>query len=121
MKGTATIKPNSNFHRMLTMLNLNGGTLYRAQMYQPSTTWDQATGKSIKAVDKHAYVYTGGMPKMTRQYALKPNIFSYERRGGVMGLVNVQEYGNRTWVTLLPKGRDILALLDKGYSWIPYI
>ena len=119
MIGTSPLKPMSNWHRMLTMLERNGGTLYRAQMYQqPEWSWSSATNRSYQT-DQHGYVTTGGMPKMTRVSALAPPSYAYEHRAEAMGLVAIQRHKNRKWIVLLPKGRTVLAVLDRGQTWVP--
>lgn len=119
MRGTSPLKPMSNWHRMLTMLNLNGGTLYRAQMYQqPATVWSP-TRRAMHTPDQHTDIDTGGMPKMTRVSALAPLLFAYEHRAEAMGLVVTRYHNNRKWIILLPKGRTVLTVLDRGQTWVP--
>lgn len=119
MKGTSPLKPMSNWHRMLTMLDRNDGTLYRAQMYQqPATMWSEARSTVYKP-EQHSDVITGGMPKMTGVKASKPLSFAYEHRAEKMGLIAIQYHNNRKWIILLPKGRTVLMILDRGQSWVP--
>ncbi len=113
-----TMRPMSNWHRMLHLLDLNGGTLYKAQMYVPKTdTRTQMVGHSQYGTPKYKYtivkrmdhsINTNGMPKMTNVSAMKPASYAYEERGHKLGLVCIQRYNNRKYITLLPKGRDIL-------------
>ena len=126
MRGTDPLAPKSNWHRMLTMLALNGGTLYRAQMYRPKPnimTIVDINGvqqyRSIPARDIHSYIDTGHMPKMTNVSAFAPLSYAYEHRAADMGLVAVTRFDNRKWITLLPKGRAVLAMLDAGIAWEP--
>ena len=118
MRGTSPLKPQSNWHRMLTMLNQNGGTLYRAQMYQSKTSMVSSTGLVCK-IDHHPYINTGGMPKMTCVSALAPLSYAYEHRAEVFGLVTIRYHKNRKWIVLLPKGRTVLMVLDRGQTWVP--
>lgn len=107
---TPPIKPRSNFHRLLTMLHLNGGTLSPIHFYA-------ARGSKP---DNHQWVDTGGMRKMSMVSPFKPLSFHYEHRAEDMGLVTIQRYKNRKWVVLLPKGRDVLLrVLDGGHTWTP--
>jgi hypothetical protein len=111
------MKPMSNWHRMLHLLDLNGGTLYKAQLYVPKTDiiWDSeldsnsriAYTLSTRKRPDHL-IKTDGMPKMTNVSAMKPTSYAYEERGHKLGLVFIQRYNNRKYITLLPKGRDIL-------------
>lgn len=108
MRGASLIKPKSNFHRLLTMLHLNGGSLYPAQLYA-------ARGSKP---DNHTYIDTGGMRKMSCVSAFSPLSYAYEHRAEDMGLVTIQRHKNRKWVVLLPKGRDVLLnVLDWGHAW----
>lgn len=118
MKRTSPLKPKSNWHRMLTMLDRNGGTLYRAQMYQPKSGWNYKTRKPIQ-VNNHPDIDTGGMPKMTGVSAMAPLSYAYEHRAEKMGLVTIQRHKNRKWIILLPKGKTVLMILDRGQSWVP--
>lgn len=118
MKGTSPLKPKSNWHRMLKMLELNGGTLYRAQMYQSDATWD-STHHILSQVDQHPEVITGGMPKMTGVKACMPLSYAYEHRAEKMGLVTIQRHKNRKWIVILPKGKTVLMGLDRGQTWVP--
>lgn len=118
MKGTSPLKPMSNWHRMLTMLDRNDGTLYKAQMYQGKSSVISSTGL-VRRLDPHPYVATGGMPKMTGVKASKPLSFAYEHRAEKMGLVAIQYHKNRKWIVLLPKGRTVLMILDRGQTWVP--
>ncbi len=119
MRGTSPLKPCSYWHRMLKMLNLNGGTLYRAQMYQSKSGWNYKTRKPIKTND-HPYIHTGGMPKMTNVAAMAPRKYAYEHRAEDMGLVTIRYHKNRKWIILLPKGYSVLReYLDQGRTWNP--
>ena len=122
------MKPMSNWHRMLHLLDLNGGTLYKAQIYVPKTDIKKfvgspdSTGRSTIFYDYKTrldhQIKTDGMPKMTNTTALKPTSYAYEERGHKLGLVVIQRYNNRKYVTLLPKGRDILnRFFRKDLNW----
>ena len=108
MRGTGPIKPRSNWHRMLTMLALNGGMLYPAQIYAPRGS----------TPNNHAYIKTGGLPKMSQVAAFAPLSYAYEHRAENMGLVTIRRHKNRKWVVLLPKGKDVLKMLDDGQTWV---
>lgn len=126
---TTVLKPNTNWHRMLHLLDLNQGTLYRAQLYVPKMNVRfKATGDYYKnGSPKHKMVggmtpdhniRTDGMPKMTNVAANKPTSYAYEHRADRMGLVAVSRYNNRKYVTLLPKGKDVLDnFFRKGKKW----
>jgi hypothetical protein len=106
------IQPNSNWHRLLHLLDRNGGTLYLAQLYKSKSKGD---GKFYSP--DHPIV-TDGMPKMTEyKLALASASMRYERQAERMGWVMVQKWNNRTWVTLLPKGRSVLKALAEGKMW----
>ena len=100
------IKPNSNWHRLLHLLDANGGTLYLAQLYKPRG------GKAT-----HPEVITNGMPLMTEFDLIAGPNKRYEKQAQHMGWVSIQRWKNRTWVTLLPKGRTILKALAEGKAW----
>lgn len=106
------IQPNSNWHRLLHLLDRNGGTLYLAQLYKPKSKGDG------KLYSPDHPIVTDGMPKMT-EYSLMLNsaAMRYERQAERMGWVMVQKWNNRTWVTLLPKGRSVLKALAEGKNW----
>ena len=109
------MKPLSNWHRMLHLLDLNGGTLYKAQMYVSKTRYNAAC--CLVSTPDHS-IKTDGMPKMTNVSAMKPTSYAYEERGHKLGLVAIQRYKNRKYVTLLPKGRDILnRFFRQGLKW----
>lgn len=98
-------KPNSNWHRLVHLLDRNGGTLYLAQLYKPRQNQPE-----------HPEVITDGMPKLT-EYELIQYAMRYEKQAARMGWVNIQQYRNRTWVTILPKGRSVLKAFAAGASW----
>lgn len=100
------MKPLSNWHRMLHLLDLNGGTLYKAQIYVSKSYRDHVKMRDVIRPDHQ--IKTDGMPKMTNTAATKPSSYAYEERGHRLGLVSIQRYNNRKYITLLPKGRDIL-------------
>ncbi len=119
MRGTSPLKPQSNWHRMLKMLNLNGGTLYRAQMYQSKKYMTSSSGHTFQ-IDNHPYIHTGGMPKMTCVSAMAPLDYAYEHRAEAFGLVVIRYHKNRKWIILLPKGYTVLReYLDQGRDWVP--
>ncbi len=98
-------KPNTNWHRLLHLLDRNGGMLYIAQLYKPR-----------KHQASHDDVITDGMPKMTEASLLSYES-RYEQRADWMGWVDVQKRNNRVWVTLLPRGRDVLKAFEAGQKW----
>ena len=99
-------KPNSNWHRLVHLLDRNGGTLYLAQLYKPHAGEPQ-----------HTDVITEGMPKLTEYSLIGGQDLRYEKVASRMGWVNIQRHRNRVWVTLLPKGRTILKAFTEGNSW----
>ncbi len=99
------LKPNSNWHRLVHLLDRNDGTLYLAQLYKP---------KAGQAA--HPEVITDGMPQLT-EYALLDYRNRYEKQAALMGWVNIQRHRNRTWVTLLPRGREALKAFAKNEVW----
>lgn len=101
---TNLLKPNSNWHRLLHLLDRNGGTLYKAQLYKP---------KAGRVCD----IDTDGMPLMTEYSLLASSAMRYEEQAARMGLVSVQRWNNRAWVILLPKGRSVLKAFTEGNSW----
>lgn len=101
---TNLLKPNSNWHRLLHLLDRNEGTLYKAQLYKP---------KKDRACD----IIVDGMPLMTEYSLLASSAMRYEEQAARMGLVSIQRWNNRAWVILLPKGRSVLKALAEGKSW----
>ena len=101
------VQPNSNWHRLLHLLDRNDGTLYKAQLYKPRAGYQP----------EHAEVVTDGMPKLTEYSLLASGAMRYEEQAARMGWVSIQRWNNRAWVILLPKGRSILKALRKGESW----
>ncbi len=109
------LKPNTNWHRMLHLLEINQGTLYRAQLYVAKTRYN-AQGARISQPEHPIRTY--GMPKMTNVSAFKPTSYAYEHRAEKYGLVAISRYNNRKYITLLPKGRDVLDnFFRKGKKW----
>ena len=100
------VKPNSNWHRLVHLLDRNGGMLYLAQLYKPKM--GQAGHPEV----------IRDMPLLT-EYSLMRGRASmgYERQAERMGWVNIQRRRNRVWVTLLPKGRDVLRAFADGKKW----
>jgi len=126
MRGTKPLAPMSNWHRLLTMLSLNGGSLYRAQLYTAKPKIKKYVDhdgntkyKSIPAKDLHTYIDTGKLRKVTCVSSFAPLSYAYEHRAESMGLVHIKKFNNRKWITLLPKGRAVLAMLDVGKKWVP--
>lgn len=99
------VRQNSNWHRLLHLLDRNGGMLYLAQLYKPR-----------KHQPTHDDVITDGMPKMT-EAALLSYAARYEKRAQWLGWVSIQYVNNRSWVTLLPKGREVLKAFRDGKNW----
>jgi len=100
------IKPNSNWHRLVHLLDRNRGTMYLAQLYKPK-----------RGQAKHPEVVTDGMPLMTEFGLLSGPAMRYEAQAERMGFVRIQRQNNRTWITLLPKGRDVLKAFAEGKKW----
>lgn len=100
------LKPKSNWHRLVHLLDRNRGTLYLAQLYKPKM--GQAGHPEV----------IRDMPLLT-EYSLMRGRGSmgYERQAERMGWVNIQKHRNRVWVTLLPKGRSVLKAFEVGASW----
>ena len=113
---TTHLKPNTNWHRLLHLLDLNQGTLYRAQLYVIKNYYDHVHGRIVMSPDH--LIKTDGMPKMTRTSAFKPASYAYEHRAERFGLVAISHFNNRKYVTLLPKGRDVLDnFFRKNKKW----
>ena len=104
-------KPESNWHRLVHLLALNGGTLYLAQMYKPKRRSDG----TLYSIDH--FIETNGMPKLTEYKLLASQSMRYEQQAMHMGWVTIQRWNNRTWVTLLPKGRSVLKAFRDGKNW----
>ena len=100
------VKPNSNWHRLVHLLDRNRGTLYLAQLYKPKT--GQAGHPEV----------IRDMPLLTEYSLMRGRgAMGYERQAERMGWVNIQRHRNRVWVTLLPKGRSVLKAFEVGASW----
>ena len=128
MLNVTYLKPNTNWHRLLHLLELNQGTLYRAQLYAPKSytkkqlidpvSFGSPVYKYTNAISPDHPIRTDGMPKMTRTAAFKPSSYAYEHRAEKYGLVAISRYNNRKYITLLPKGRDVLDnFFRKGKKW----
>ena len=99
-------KPLSNWHRLVHLLDLNGGTLYKAQLYKPRANYQP----------DHPEVITDGMPLLTERNLLS-YAARYEMQASHMGWVTIQKHHNRAWVTLLPRGRSALKTFRDGKNW----
>lgn len=101
------LKPKSNWHRLVHLLDRNGGMLYIAQLYKPRQNQPE-----------HPEVIRDGMPQLTEYSLMRGRAaMGYERQAERMGWVNIQRYRGRVWVTLLPKGRSVLKAFEVGASW----
>ena len=110
------MKPNTSWHRMLDILDLNGGTLYRAQMYKERKEKFNSATQEFERVVNHDDVKTS-MPKLTSRDGMTGTRNQWETIGSIYELVTLEWKNNRKLITITQKGRDVLKTFRDGNEW----
>jgi len=110
------MKPDSSWHRMLDILDLNGGTLYRAQMYKERRIKYNSATQQFQWVINHDDVKTA-MLKLTSRDGMTGTRNQWETIGAIFELVTLEWKNNRKLITITQKGRDVLEAFRNDKEW----